>query len=94
MAMTLLELMQMAGQDNVGIAKADLKRAYIELESMYPDNVEQAITDVEGGQRFYSLPTDGVQILDVRIKYEEDGITQYRSIPRLRGNVEVEEDGI
>tara|TARA_R110000824_G_scaffold19455_1_gene75283 strand:- start:198 stop:476 length:279 start_codon:yes stop_codon:yes gene_type:complete len=92
--MTLLELMQMSGQDNVGIAKADIKRAFVELESMYPDNVEQAITDILDGQRFYSIPGDGIQVLDVRIKYEEDGITMYRSIPRLRGKIEVEEDGI
>ena len=92
--MKLLELMQMSGQEDLGIAKADIKRAFVELESMYPDNVEQATTDVIANQRYYDIPQDGVQITDVRIKYEEDGVTKYRSIPRVRGVDKVEEDGI
>ena len=32
----------MSGDDDLGIVKADLKRAFIELESMYPEKIEQA----------------------------------------------------
>ena len=92
--MTLLELMQMSGDDELGIAKADLKRAFIELESMYPEKIEQAYTDVSSGQRFYALPDDSIQIEDVRIKFEQDGETKYRSVPRIKNVTEVEEDGV
>ena len=92
--MTLLELMQMSGDDDLGIVKADLKRAFIELESMYPEKIEQAYTTILANQRFYNLPDKAIQIEDIRIKYEEDGETKYRSIPRIKNVTEVEEDGI
>ena len=92
--MKLLKIMQLSGQTDLGIAISDIERAFIELESEFPEKVAQANTTTVANQRYYSLLPNSIQIKEVRLKYELDGETKYRPLPRIRNVSEVEEDGV
>ena len=92
--MKFMELMQRAGISNFGMAKSYLKSALLEIESKYPDKVEQAKTTITKDQRYYSVPPNMVSLKDVRVKFEgEDGETKYRSVPRIKMVEDVDQDG-
>tara|TARA_R110002012_G_scaffold122078_1_gene271921 strand:+ start:11631 stop:11909 length:279 start_codon:yes stop_codon:yes gene_type:complete len=92
--MKLLKIMQLSGQMDLGVAIADIERAFIELESEFPEKIAQANTSTVANQRYYSIPPNSLQIKEIRLKYELNGETKYRAIPRIRNVSEVEEDGV
>ena len=92
--MKLIELMQRTGNSDIGLAKSDLKRAFIEMESLVQDRVIQAHSTIIKDQRYYGFPDNMVNLLDVRVKYKEGDTTKYRKIPRIMMVEEVDGDGI
>ena len=93
--MKFMELMQRSGITSFGLAKSYYKSALVELESRYPDKIEQAKTGVVKDQRFYSTPPAMINLRDVRVLYEgADGTTKYRSIPRIKMVEDVDQDGV
>tara|TARA_X000001382_G_scaffold74971_2_gene52473 strand:- start:2420 stop:2701 length:282 start_codon:yes stop_codon:yes gene_type:complete len=93
--MKLIELMQRADIKELGLTKSYLKSAFIEIQSRYPEKVEQGKSDLVKDQRFYTLPPVMVDLLDVRAKWEgDDGIIKYRQIPRIRNVEDVDQDGL
>lgn len=93
--MKLIELMQRSGMNELGLTKSYLKSAFIEIQSRYPEKVEQGKSNIEKDQRFYTLPPVMVDLLDVRVLFEgDDGVTKYRQIPRIRNVEDVDQDGL
>jgi len=92
--MKLIELMQRTGNTDIGLVKSDLKRAFIEMESLVQDRVIQAHSSIAANQRYYGFPDNMVNLLDVRVKYTEGNTTKYRKIPRIVMVEEVDEDGV
>ena len=98
--MKLIELMQRADIQELGLTKSYLKSAFIEIQSRYPEKVEQGKSDINPDvnnmpQRYYTLPPVMVDLLDVRGLYEgDDGVTKYRQIPRIRNVEDIDQDGL
>tara|TARA_R100000808_G_C2155419_1_gene167842 strand:- start:14775 stop:15056 length:282 start_codon:yes stop_codon:yes gene_type:complete len=93
--MKFMELMQRAGLQSFGIAKSYFKSALLEVESRYPDKIEQAKTNLTKDKRYYSTPPNMVNLQDVRVKYKgDDGETKYRSIPRIKMVEDIDQDGV
>ena len=87
--------MQRSGMNELGLTKSYLKSAFIEIQSRYPEKVEQGKSNIEKDQRFYTLPPVMVDLLDVRVLFEgDDGVTKYRQIPRIRNVEDVDQDGL
>jgi len=93
--MKFIELMQRSGVQNFGVAKSYLKSALLELESHFPEKIEQAKTDISLNKRHYTTPPNMVNLRDVRVKHEgDDGEVKYRSVPRIKMLEVVDQDGV
>jgi len=81
--MTIEELMERIGSTQTGRIVAYVKDALNEMNSLSETHTAIARINIRKGKRFYRLPQNAVQILDVRCKDQknEDGL--YESIPRM-----------
>ena len=93
--MKLIEIMQRANFDDLGLTKSFLKSAFLEIQSRYSEKVEQGTATIEADQRYYTTPPVMINLLDVRVKYRgDDGITKYRKIPRISNVQDIDQDGL
>ena len=93
--MTLQELMERAGITQTGRAIAYLKEALDEMALLSPTHTTTIRMDLNEDQRFYSLPKEAINILDIRMKDHDNEQGLYRSIPRLVNEPGTEDsDGI
>ena len=87
--------MERAGTSGTGRAVAYIKDALAEMNILAETHVNTERIDITEDQRFYDIPKDCVQILDIRCKHHNNSDEKYRSIPRsIYEPTIVDEDGI
>tara|TARA_R100000742_G_C4275652_1_gene96268 strand:+ start:346 stop:627 length:282 start_codon:yes stop_codon:yes gene_type:complete len=81
--MKIEEVMERVGSTQTGRIIAYVKDALNEINSLSETHTAIARVNIRKGQRFYRVPENAVQILDVRCKdhKNEDGL--YETIPRM-----------
>tara|TARA_R100000781_G_scaffold107366_1_gene71568 strand:- start:1904 stop:2185 length:282 start_codon:yes stop_codon:yes gene_type:complete len=80
--MKVKEIMERCGSDSTGLIIAYIKDALEEIAITSETHVATSKINIVDGKRFYDLPKEALNVLDVRCKDHdnEDGV--YRSIPR------------
>ena len=92
--MKVKEIMERAGTTVTGRAVAYIKDALEEIAILSPADVKVDDINIVKDQRFYTLPSDLVNLLDVRVKDHDNEDGKYRSIPRaIYEPAIVDEDG-
>tara|TARA_R100001082_G_C4341952_1_gene150538 strand:- start:82 stop:363 length:282 start_codon:yes stop_codon:yes gene_type:complete len=85
--MTVQELMERVGMTETGRAIAYIKDGLEEMNMLAETHVTTTKLDIVAGKRFYEFPVEMVKILDVRCKNHGNTKDEYRTIPRLVGNL-------
>ncbi len=88
--MKFIELMQRAGIKDFGVAKSYFQTGLTEMESMVADKVKMSGATITKSQRYYSLPTDMIDLKSV-MAYDSDK-KKYIKIPRLKQVSSVDTD--
>ena len=93
--MTVQEIIERAGTNQVGFALAYIKDALDEMNIIAETHITTQRIDINKDQRFYEIPNDCLKILDIRCKHQNNTDNKYRSIPRsIYEPTIVDEDGI
>jgi len=93
--MKVTELMERVGINQTGRAIAYIKDGLEEINVLSESNVNIDNIDIEKDKRHYNFPADMVKVLDIRCKNHLNTSNEYRSIPRLVGNLtNKDSDGI
>ena len=94
--MKVKELAERIGMDiPTGRLVAYIKDGLIELNTLSETHVTTERIDITKDQRFYDIPMDYIKIIDVRCKNHLNTKDEYRSIPRLVGQLtNKDSDGI
>ena len=93
--MTVQEIIERAGTNDIGFAIAYIKDALDEMNVISETHVTTTRIDINANQRFYALPNDCIKILGIRCKHHNNTDNKYRSIPRSIYEPKiVDEDGI
>jgi len=90
--MKVREIMERSGVENTGFAIAFIKDAMKEVNMLIEDNVIMGKTDIEEDQRYYSIPTDLIELRSVMV-FDDDN-DKYVRIPRVIGVSTIDEDGV
>tara|TARA_Y100001938_G_C7878255_1_gene323726 strand:- start:153 stop:443 length:291 start_codon:yes stop_codon:yes gene_type:complete len=85
--MKVQELMERCDLTQTGRAIAYIKDGLVEMNTITETNIMTLDLDITKDQRFYDLPLNRIQILDVRCKNHLNAKDEYRSIPRAIGNI-------
>ena len=86
--------MERAGTTQTGRAVAYIKDALDEMNILSETHITTQRMDINANQRFYAIPHECLQILDIRCKHHNNKDEKYRSIPRsIYEPVIVDEDG-
>ena len=85
--MTVQELMERVGINQTGRAVAYVKDGLEEIGILAESEVNTTRIDITKDKRFYDFPNDMMKVLDVRCKDHLNSLGEYRSIPRLIGNL-------
>ena len=85
--MKVQELMERVGSTQTGRIIAYIKDGMEELNTISETHIDTVTIDLTEDQRFYQFPNDMVKIIDVRMKNHLNTKDEYRSIPRLIGNI-------
>ena len=85
--MTVQELMERVGDNRTGFIIAYIKDGLEEINMIAETHINTATINITSGQRFYDFPDDMVKLLDVRCKNHLNTKDEYRSIPRLVGDL-------
>ena len=80
--MKVMEIMERLNLMHTGRAIAYIKDALDEMALKSPTHTKTVRMDVVNGKRFYNLPNEAVNILDIRAKHHENNSDLYKSIPR------------
>ena len=81
--MKIKELMERTGLSETGRAVAYIKDCLREMNMMSETHVTTERIDISENQRYYDLPLDLVKVTDIRCKNHFNTKDEYRSIPRL-----------
>jgi len=95
--MKVKEIAQRINAENLptGRLLAYIKDGLVEINTISETHVTTERIDITENQRFYELPSDYIKILDVRCKNHLNTKDEYRSIPRLVGELtNKDSDGI
>jgi hypothetical protein len=93
--MTVQEIIERAGTNDIGFAIAYIKDALDEMNIIAETHITTQRIDINKNQRFYEIPNDCLKILDIRCKHQNNTNNKYRSIPRsIYEPTIVDEDGI
>ena len=93
--MTVQEIIERAGTNDIGFAIAYIKDALDEMNIISETHITTQRIDINKDQRFYEIPNDCLKILDIRCKHQNNTDNKYRSIPRsIYEPTIVDEDGI
>ena len=93
--MTVQEIIERAGTNDIGFAIAYIKDALDEMNIIAETHITTQRIDINKDQRFYEIPNDCLKILDIRCKHQNNTNNKYRSIPRsIYEPTIVDEDGI
>tara|TARA_R100000951_G_C2645438_1_gene182429 strand:+ start:842 stop:1129 length:288 start_codon:yes stop_codon:yes gene_type:complete len=95
--MKVKELIERVGAESLptGRALAYIKDGLEELNISSETNFETIRNNIVQGKRYYDMPKDMVQVLDIRAKNHLNTKAEYRSIPRLINEpITKDEDGV
>lgn len=81
--MKVKEIMERIGITETGRAIAYIKDALEEMNTMSETHMKTQRIDLKKDKRFYDIPSDAIQIKDIRAKNHLNSKDEYRSIPRL-----------
>tara|TARA_R100000808_G_scaffold11504_1_gene29471 strand:+ start:1401 stop:1682 length:282 start_codon:yes stop_codon:yes gene_type:complete len=81
--MTIQEIMERIGTNEIGKVLFYVKDALEEINKLSETHVTTSRIDIEEDKRFYHLPNSAIRILDIRCKNQLNDKDEYRSIPRL-----------
>tara|TARA_R100000808_G_C2154367_1_gene165298 strand:- start:5564 stop:5845 length:282 start_codon:yes stop_codon:yes gene_type:complete len=81
--MKLKELMERIGMVETGKAIAYVKDGLEEINMLTEVSTEVTSIDIVKDKRFYSMPNDMVQMLDITAKNHLNAKDEYRTIPRM-----------
>tara|TARA_R110002020_G_scaffold109463_4_gene253293 strand:- start:10353 stop:10634 length:282 start_codon:yes stop_codon:yes gene_type:complete len=81
--MKVKEIMERIGITETGRAIAYIKDALEEMNTMSETHMKTQRVDLKKDKRFYDIPSDAIQIKDIRAKNHLNSKDEYRSIPRL-----------
>ena len=79
--------MERAGMNETGRAIAYIKDALEEMNMMTETHITSEKFDITKDQRFYNFPRDMIKVLDIRCKNHLNSSDEYRSIPRIVGDL-------
>ena len=85
--MKVQELMERVGSQETGRMIAYIKDGLEEINMISETHVDTVTIDITEGQRMYEFPNNMIKILDIRCKNHLNTKDEYRSIPRLIGNI-------
>jgi len=80
-------LMERVGITETGRAIAYIKDGLEEINMISETHVDTVTIDITEDQRIYEFPHNMIKILDIRCKNHLNTKDEYRSIPRLIGNI-------
>ena len=80
--MKVIEIMEKVNLMHTGRALSYIKDALEEMAIKAPTHTHTVRYDINKDQRFYTLPNEATNILDVRCKHHENNSDLYKSIPR------------
>ena len=80
--MKVREIMERAGVNQTGLALAYIKDALDEINIISETHVDTVRIDIVEDKRFYPIPNDCLQLLDIRCKHYNNEDEKYRSIQR------------
>ena len=80
--MKVREIMERAGVNQTGLALAYIKDALDEINVISETHINTQRIDINENQRFYKIPNECIQLLDIRCKHYNNEDEKYRSIPR------------
>ena len=93
--MKVKEIMERVNSNQTGRIIAYIKDALNEINTISPIHVHRARINIHKSQRFYDLPDESIQILDIRCKDHDNEDGEYKSIPRMTYEPPTEDtDGI
>lgn len=81
--MKLKELMERIGMVETGKAIAYVKDGLEEMNMLTEVNTKVDSIDIVKDKRFYSMPSDIIQMIDIRVKNHLNAKDEYRTIPRM-----------
>jgi len=79
--------MERVGITETGRAIAYIKDGLEEINMISETHVDTVTIDITEDQRIYEFPHNMIKILDIRCKNHLNTKDEYRSIPRLIGNI-------
>jgi len=85
--MKVQEFMERVGITQTGRAIAYIKDGLEEINMLAETHVMTTRLNLKKGQRFYNLPNNMLKVIDIRCKNQLNSNDEYRSIPRLVGNI-------
>ena len=80
--MKVQEIMERLGIEQTGKMIAYIKDGLDEIALLSPTHIQTVRLNIKKGQRFYELPREAVNILDIRCKHHRNEDSVYKSIPR------------
>ena len=80
--MTVNELMERVGMNETGRAIAYIKDGLDEMNMIAETHVTTQRIDINKDQRYYDMPNDAINIIDIRCKNHDNANNEYRSVPR------------
>jgi hypothetical protein len=86
--MTILEVMERTGLREFGLAQAWITDALEDIQDLIPDKTTFTKINVVAGTRFYTLPSNMVELLGVYRRYDSNG--RYIRIGRVQ-SLEIDE---
>ena len=89
--MKVQELMERTGMTSTGRAIAYIKDALEEMNLISETNITTSRINITENQRYYEVPSDCIQITDIRCKNHLNSKDEYKSIPRMVGEPSIED---
>ena len=80
--MTISQIMERAGINKTGQAISYIKEGLSEMAMLTPTHIKTRRLDIKANKRFYKLPSDAENIIDIRCLNHNNSSLEYRSIPR------------
>ena len=89
------ELMERVGMTQTGRALAYIKDGLDEMNIVTETHVNVERIDITADQRYYTMPSDAIKIIDIRCKHHNNTDSKYQSIPRsIHKPATEDEDGV
>ena len=81
--MKVEEIMERAGSTQTGLSIAYIKDALEEMNIISETHIKTQKIDITANKRFYTLPDNMLNVIDIRVKNHLNSKDEYRTIPSL-----------